>query len=73
MTSSKLMGAEAASIGTGGNGVGFGTFFGNLILGYARNPGLKQQPFTYAILGCAISEAMGSFCLMIALLILIGL
>ena len=37
--------------------------FGNLIIGYARNPSLKQQLFTYAILGFAISEAMGLFCL----------
>ena len=73
ITGSKFIGAGAASIGTGGSGAGIGTVFGNLIIGYARNPGLKQQLFTYALLGFAISEAMGLFCLMIAFLILFGL
>ena len=35
-----------------------------------RNPGLKQQLFSYAILGFALSEAMGLFCLMMAFLLL---
>ena len=51
-------------------GAGIGTVFGNLVIGYARNPGLKQQLFTYAILGFALSEAMGLFCLMMAFLML---
>ena len=51
-------------------GVGIGLVFGGLILGYARNPTLKQQLFSYAILGFALSEAMGLFCLMIAFLLL---
>lgn len=51
-------------------GAGIGTVFGNLVIGYARNPGCKQQLFTYAILGFALSEAMGLFCLMMAFLML---
>lgn len=51
-------------------GIGIGLVFGSLIIGYARNPSLKQQVFNYAILGFALSEAMGLFCLMIAFLIL---
>jgi F-type H+-transporting ATPase subunit c len=35
-----------------------------------RNPSLKQQLFSYAILGFALSEAMGLFCLMMAFLLL---
>ena len=35
-----------------------------------RNPTLKQQLFSYAILGFALSEAMGLFCLMMAFLLL---
>lgn len=69
----KYIGGGMATIGAGGSGAGIGSVFGNLIIGYARNPGLKQQLFTYAILGFAISEAMGLFCLMIAFLILFGL
>nr|YP_232812.1 ATP synthase F0 subunit 9 [Tethya actinia]AAP59071.1 ATP synthase F0 subunit A6L [Tethya actinia] len=73
LAGSKFIGAGAACIGAAGSGVGIGTVFGNLIIGYARNPSLKQQLFTYAILGFAISEAMGLFCLMITFLILFGL
>ncbi|KAH7945180.1 hypothetical protein HPB49_007387 [Dermacentor silvarum] len=49
---------------------GIGSVFGSLIIGYARNPSLKQQLFSYAILGFALSEAMGLFCLMMAFLLL---
>ncbi|PKK20357.1 ATP synthase, H+ transporting, mitochondrial Fo complex, subunit C1 (subunit 9) [Columba livia] len=52
---------------------GIGTVFGSLIIGYARNPSLKQQLFSYAILGFALSEAMGLFCLMVAFLILFAM
>ena len=58
---------------TTGSGAGIGTVFGSLIIGYARNPSLKQQLFSYAILGFALSEAMGLFCLMMAFLILFAL
>ena len=73
LIAAKFVGAGAASIGAAGSGAGIGTVFGNLIKGYARNPSLKQQLFTYAILGFAISEAMGLFCLMMAFLILFAL
>ncbi|EEC14551.1 ATP synthase C subunit, putative [Ixodes scapularis] len=52
------------------SGAGIGSVFGSLIIGYARNPSLKQQLFSYAILGFALSEAMGLFCLMMAFLLL---
>ncbi|KAM3180040.1 ATP synthase F(0) complex subunit C1, mitochondrial, partial [Hymenolepis weldensis] len=69
----KYIGAGAATIGVAGSGAGIGSVFGNLVMGYARNPGLKQQLFSYAILGFALSEAMGLFCLMMAFLILFTL
>lgn len=49
---------------------GIGTVFGSLVVAYARNPSLKQQLFSYAILGFALSEAMGLFCLMMAFMLL---
>ena len=58
------------AIGVAGSGVGIGTVFGSLITGYARNPSLKGQLFTYAILGFALSEAVALFALMIAFLLL---
>ena len=73
VSGAKFIGAGAACIGAAGSGAGIGTVFGNLIIGYARNPTLKQQLFIYAILGFTISEAMGLFFLMISFLILFGL
>jgi|TARA_B110000977_G_C10947881_1_gene443502 F-type H+-transporting ATPase subunit c len=69
----KLIGAGAASAGVGGAGAGIGAVFGGLIQGYARNPSLKPQLFTYCILGFALAEAMGLFALMFAFLILYGM
>ncbi|XP_006887749.1 PREDICTED: ATP synthase F(0) complex subunit C1, mitochondrial-like [Elephantulus edwardii] len=72
-TAAKFIGAGAATVGVAGSGAGIRTVFGGLIIGYARNPSLpslKQQLFSYAILGFALSEAMGLFCLMVTFLIL---
>merc|ERR1712013_5343 len=71
-SAAKFIGAGAATVGVAGSGAGIGSVFGSLIIGYARNPSLKQQLFSYAILGFALSEAMGLFCLMMAFLILFG-
>merc|ERR1712242_120517 len=65
-SAAKFIGAGAATVGVAGSGAGIGS----LIIGYARNPSLKQQLFSYAILGFALSEAMGLFCLMMAFLLL---
>jgi len=66
----KIIGTGLATIGLAGAGVGIGIVFGALILGVARNPSLKGQLFTYAILGFAFSEATGLFALMMAFLLL---
>jgi len=70
--SAKILGAGLATIGVAGAAVGIGVVFGSLILGTARNPSLRAQLFTYAILGFALVEAMGLFCLMITFLLLYG-
>nr|ABM55557.1 ATP synthase c subunit-like protein [Maconellicoccus hirsutus] len=69
-SAAKFIGAGACTVGIAGSGAGIGSVFGSLIIGYARNPSLKAQLFSYAILGFALSEAMGLFCLMMAFLIL---
>jgi F-type H+-transporting ATPase subunit c len=66
----KLIGAGAATIGVAGSGVGIGIVFAALINAYSRNPSLKAQLFSYAILGFALSEAIALFSLMISFLIL---
>jgi F-type H+-transporting ATPase subunit c len=70
LESSKLIGAGLATVGLAGAGVGIGIVFGCLIVGVARNPSLKNQLFSYAILGFAFSEATALFALMMALLLL---
>ncbi|RZF46192.1 hypothetical protein LSTR_LSTR011546 [Laodelphax striatellus] len=69
-SAAKFIGAGAATVGVAGSGVGIGLVFGSLVLAYSRNPTLKQQLFSYAILGFALAEAMGLFCLMVAFLLL---
>ncbi|OXU21873.1 hypothetical protein TSAR_016525 [Trichomalopsis sarcophagae] len=59
-SAAKFIGAGAATVGVAGSGIGVGLVFGCLIIGYARNPSLKQQLFAYAILGFALTEAMGA-------------
>jgi len=67
---SKLIGAGAATIGLVGAGMGVGIVFASLIASVARNPSLKGELFRYAILGFALTEAVGLLALMIAFLIL---
>uniref|UniRef100_A0A2K6LT11 ATP synthase lipid-binding protein n=1 Tax=Rhinopithecus bieti TaxID=61621 RepID=A0A2K6LT11_RHIBE len=71
-TAAKSIGAEAATVSVAGSGAGIGTVFGSLFIGYARNPSLKWQLFSYVILGFAC-VALGLFCLMAAFLILFAL
>lgn len=69
----KLIGAGLATISLAGTGVGIGTVFGALISGTAINPDQKDQLFTYAILGFALTEAIALFGLMMAFLILFAM
>jgi len=70
LAASKNIGGGLAAIGLVGAGVGIGVVFSGLITGISRNPALRSQMFTYAILGFALSEATGLFALMISFLIL---
>ena len=66
----KIIGTGLTTTGLIGAGVGIGVVFGALILGVARNPSLRGQLFSYAILGFALAEATGLFALMMAFLLL---
>jgi F-type H+-transporting ATPase subunit c len=50
--------------------VSFGAIFSSLVSSVARNPALKDQLFSYAILGFALTEAIALFGLMMSFLIL---
>jgi len=66
----KSIGAGSACIGLLGSGIGIGVVFAGLIKAYAINPKLKDELFNYALLGFALSEAVGLFALVMAVLIL---
>ena len=70
VSSAKLVGSGLATIGVAGSAVGIGLIFGALILAVARNPSLKDQLFSLAMLGFALTEAIALFALMIAFIIL---
>ena len=65
---SQNVGMGSAAIGLGGAGIGIGLVFAALLLSVSRNPALRGQLFTYAILGFAFVEAMGLFDLMVAMM-----
>jgi len=70
LQSAKFLGAGLATIGLAGVGAGVGIVFSSLVTAYGRNPRLQKQLFNYAILGFALTEAVGLFALMMAFLIL---
>lgn len=54
----------------GGAGVGVGVIFGNYLAAAVRNPSAAQGQFGNLIFGFAVTEALGIFSLLIALLLL---
>lgn len=70
VTEFKLIGAGLATISLAGVGVGIGLIFSSLISSVSRNPNVADKLFGYAILGFALTEAIGLFGLMVVFLIL---
>lgn len=70
ISGARFIGAGNAAAGLGGAGLGIGVVFAGLLSAYSRNPSLKRELFAYAILGFALTEAMGLFALMMAFMIL---
>ena len=66
----KYIGAGIACIGMGGAAIGVGLIFANFLNGALRNPGAAPKLFGNLMLGFAVTEALGIFALLIALLIL---
>ena len=66
----KLIGAGLAAIGMGIAAVGVGTIFGNFLAGALRNPSAADGQFGRLVFGFAVTEALGIFSLLVALLLL---
>jgi F-type H+-transporting ATPase subunit c len=65
LAAAKYIGAGLACSGLIGAGAGIGLIFSSLIASTARNPQIRGQLFSFAILGFALAEATGLFSLMI--------
>ena len=66
----KLLGAGIAAIGIGAAAIGVGNLFSSFLSGALRNPSAAQSQFSNLIFGFAVTEALGIFALLVALLLL---
>ncbi len=69
----KLVGAGLAAIGMNGAAIGVGRIFASYIEAAMRNPSAAPQQTGNLFVGMALSEAMGIFSLVIALVILFAM
>jgi len=66
----KYIGAGIACLGMAGAGIGLGNLFGQFLSGALRNPSAADGQRANLLLGFALTEALGIFSLLIALLLL---
>jgi len=66
----KYIGAGLATFGMLGAALGVGNIFSSFLTGALRNPSAAQAQFGNLIFGFAVTEALGIFSLLIALLLL---
>ncbi len=66
----KMIGAGIACLGMGGVAIGLGNIFSSYLAGALRNPSAADSQFGRLIFGFAVTEALGIFSLLIALLLL---
>lgn len=66
----KYIGAGLACLGMGAAAIGVANIFGNYLAGALRNPSAADGQFARLVFGFAVTEALGIFSLLIALLLL---
>ncbi len=66
----KYIGAGLATLGMLGAAIGVGHIFAAILNGIARNPSAEGKLTRYAFIGAGLSEAMGLFAFLIALIVL---
>lgn len=66
----KYIGAGLMAFGMLGAAIGVGNVFAAMLNGIARNPAAEGKLSKYVYVGAGLSEAMGLFALVIALLLI---
>ncbi len=66
----KFIGAGIACFGMAGAAIGVANIFGNFLSGALRNPSAAPSQFSNLIFGFAVTEALGIFSFLIALILL---
>lgn len=69
----KYIGAGLATLGMIGAAIGVGNIFGKFFEGALRNPSAAAQQTGNLFVGAALSEALGLFAFVLAILILLGI
>ena len=68
--SARLIGAGLAAIGLIGAGIGVGNVWASYFQAIARNPAAKEEIGAFIWIGFAVTEAIGLFALIVALIAL---
>ena len=66
----QYLGAGLACIGMAGAAIGVGNVAGNYLSGALRNPSAADGQFGRLVFGFAVTEALGIFAFLVALLLL---
>jgi F-type H+-transporting ATPase subunit c len=69
-TGAAYIGAGLACLGMLGAAIGVGLIFGNFLSGAMRNPSAAPSQFGNLIFGFAVTEALGIFSFLVAILLL---
>jgi F-type H+-transporting ATPase subunit c len=66
----KFLGAGIATLGMGAAAIGVANIFSSFLSGALRNPAAADGQFGRLIFGFAVTEALGIFSLLVALILL---
>jgi F-type H+-transporting ATPase subunit c len=70
VAAAKALGAGFAAIGMGIAAIGVANLFSSFLLGALRNPSAADGQFGRLVFGFAVTEALGIFAFVVALLLL---
>lgn len=69
----KYVGVGLTALGMMGAAIGVGNIFAAMLNGISRNPATEQKMAKYLYVGAGLSEAMGLFALVIALMLMFAI